>query len=74
MLRFCYSCIVACICKYCWNNPCNIAPKAHVTAFSTLSEEYLLANVVDGEIGVDNIGNGPKKVRIIMGALHIAMN
>lgn len=32
MLRFCYSCIIACICTYCWSNPYNIAPKAHVTA------------------------------------------
>lgn len=61
MLRFCYSCIIACICTYCWSNPYNIAPKAHVTASSTLSEEYLPANVVDGVIGVDNIGEWAEK-------------
>lgn len=61
MLRFCYSCIVACICTYCWSNLYNVAPKAHVTASSALSEEYLPANVVDGVIGVDNIGEWAEK-------------
>ncbi len=41
--------------------PYNIAPKAHVKASSFLSEKYLPANVIDGVIGTDNIGEWAAK-------------